>query len=527
MSKIDQATVKVLERMAPQASTADAEYLQSKVLGGEVFKAFNDHERSEIWRRMGTVHGFIPSLATFFEDVDYLELLSDCVKRLTGSKLKKTVSENLELLFTGVNQKEDRVKIQVGEDSFVHRQGTRADQIDLGSRQIFAFAMRHYPDMPKEKVRKDRVKKAEPKADPAILRGFGDLANALGFKSPGILKLLQYPACQPVREGLLSEGPFLVTSGPGEAKSRRGGAPFVSAYDAELEYLFVDHLHDEKVVHGEGITSFFVRKHIYLAFFGRPAKMSAMHSDCRHSSPGLEQDQPDGLGRNQSPRAPDFEEDADLFVQDTGPSQEEREQREQERREREQREQAQREQERREREQREQAQREQEQREREQREQAQREQERREREQREQAQREQEQREREQREREQREQERPKIEINFARWEDNMWKHLPPLSVDLENPSIVEEKIEAYMIQKMRAFNTKLLMMAPNAYFQSVMNDRTHTILLVPQDQISINNSMVQSAAMLHEEAIKKVIGLKRTALEEPSETQHPRKWRR
>lgn len=63
------------------------------------------------------------------------------------------------------------------------------------------------------------------------------------------------------------------------------------------------------------------------------------------------------------------------------------------------------------------------------------------REQREQEQQEREQQEREQQEREQREREHRKIEINFARWEDSMWKHIPALSVDSENPSIVKETI--------------------------------------------------------------------------------------
>ena len=67
------------------------------------------------------------------------------------------------------------------------------------------------------------------------------------------------------------------------------------------------------------------------------------------------------------------------------------------------------------------------------------------REQREREQREREQREREQREREQREREHRKIEINFARWEDNTWKDMPALLVDSENTAIVKGTIEAYM----------------------------------------------------------------------------------
>jgi hypothetical protein len=350
--------------------------------------------------------------------------------------------------------------------------------------------------MPKDKLKKDRVKKAEPKADPAVLRRFGDLANALGFKSPRILKLLQYPNVQPVHESVSSEGPFLVTSGPGEEKSRRRGVPLISAYDAELEFLFINHLDDENPVRGEGITSFFIRKYIYLAFFGRPAGMPAMHSgsgltddDLGGLSPGSgiggtqQQDQPDGLRTNQSTAAPDPGEEADLFVSDTDARQGQTDREGSEQRERE-------------------------------------------REQQEQEQREREQREPEQREREQRERELRKIEIYFAKWEDDTWKHMPALSVDSENPAVVKETIEAYMTQSIRAFNTELTMMAPDAYYQAVMNDRTRTILLVPQDKISIDNRMIESAAKLREEAIKKVIGLKRTAPDDLPDSHRSRKMR-
>ena len=46
-------------------------------------------------------------------------LLADCIKRLTGDKLEKAVSVYLELLFTGINQEDSRVKVQVGEGSFM------------------------------------------------------------------------------------------------------------------------------------------------------------------------------------------------------------------------------------------------------------------------------------------------------------------------------------------------------------------------------------------------------------------------
>jgi hypothetical protein len=95
-----------------------------------------------------------------------------------------------------------------------------------------------------------------------------------------------------------------------------------------------------------------------------------------------------------------------------------------------------------------------------------------------------------------------------------------------ENTAIVKETIEAYMTQGIRALNTELIMMAPDAYYQAVLNDRTHTILLVSQDKISIDNRMIESAAKLREEAIKRVIGLKRTAPDDSPESHRPQKMR-
>ncbi|KFY02484.1 hypothetical protein V490_00485, partial [Pseudogymnoascus sp. VKM F-3557] len=69
MGKIDQATVKALEMRAPGASTADAEFLRIRVRGGELFSAFDDWERDDIWSRLTCVEGLIPSLATFFKDI--------------------------------------------------------------------------------------------------------------------------------------------------------------------------------------------------------------------------------------------------------------------------------------------------------------------------------------------------------------------------------------------------------------------------------------------------------------------------
>jgi hypothetical protein len=118
------------------------------------------------------------------------------------------------------------------------------------------------------------------------------------------------------------------------------------------------------------------------------------------------------------------------------------------------------------------------------------------------------------------------ININIVRWEDDSWKYLTPLAVDPENPSNIEPLVNDYMTRGVRAFNTNLRMVSPEECFQAIINDRTHTILLITEDELAIDDRMLESAAKLHAEAIKRVIGLKRTATDNLSRTHHPRKMR-
>jgi len=116
------------------------------------------------------------------------------------------------------------------------------------------------------------------------------------------------------------------------------------------------------------------------------------------------------------------------------------------------------------------------------------------------------------------------IDIDLVRWEDDTWKYLTPLAVDLENPSNIERLVNDYMTRGIRAFNTYLRMLSPEECFQVVINNRTHTILLIAEDELAINDRMHESAAKLHAEATKRVIGLKRKATEDLSHTYRPRK---
>ena len=172
MGKIDAATVKALELRAPRASTKDMELLRVQLRDGMVLGAFNTSERNDIWHRLRLVDDLIPSLFTFFRDLQYLELCSNSVKRLNAPSRRLDVFDSMQDKFTGVNQVEGRVKIQVAVNSWIYGPGTVADQKDLGYRQIYAYAMREYPNMPRQATRENAVKKAATKADSVVLGRF-------------------------------------------------------------------------------------------------------------------------------------------------------------------------------------------------------------------------------------------------------------------------------------------------------------------------------------------------------------------
>ena len=73
------------------------------------------------------------------------------------------------------------------------------------------------------------------------------------------------------------------------------------------------------------------------------------------------------------------------------------------------------------------------------------------------------------------------------------------------------------MRKKIRPLNTKLRMLAPKECFQAVIDNRTHTVLLIAQSELVIDDAMLKSASRIHDEAVKRVLGLKRVPADDIS----------
>ena len=306
MKRVDQATVKVLELTAPWASTLDAQKLRGKVLGGDVFPAFNQPEREEIWNRLQSFKGLVPSLYGFFEDIKLLEAWANCLKWVVHLGARDTVSSALRKTYTGANQATGSALVQETETTFNPVPADLAYQMDLGCRQLWAFAMRYHREIPKKPSDKNLLARPTPMVDTRKLREMADLANRLGFESSEITALKQHPNSTDSSAVTGNNRPILVTAGPGETRKERCGMPHIQSYQDDRKFVFIPHLHDDRNEQSEGITSFFRLRSVYSNFCGTSGNAPGIQDhprlEQRHDLGGVTSPAPHMSSSEYSPR---------------------------------------------------------------------------------------------------------------------------------------------------------------------------------------------------------------------------------
>ena len=104
IAKVDLKTLKDLQLKVPWASTTDAKALRYKVLGGELFGLFNQHERDQIMTRLQNFRGIIPSLFEFFENLKCLETWAGCLKWLVKVEPRETMFMAINRIYSDRHQ---------------------------------------------------------------------------------------------------------------------------------------------------------------------------------------------------------------------------------------------------------------------------------------------------------------------------------------------------------------------------------------------------------------------------------------
>jgi hypothetical protein len=263
---VDKVTVKAVELRAPGVSTLDAQFLHGQVLGGAIFSGFSVQERAIIWENIIAFKGIIPSLSKFFQDIIFLEACVDSLKYLVTVEKDKTVFTALGDCYT---RKVESQRIQTSETTFRSETASSTQCKMLGYLVLIAFAMRGHQNLPKAPIKKNLKTIPRVKADRKVLQRFAALAEQLGFNSPQIKELKGDldPLSIPVTQESV---PLLVTTGPGESMKQRCGRPHADTFEEDRKFLFLQNLCEERDETGEGITSFFVLKSWFSAFFDPP-----------------------------------------------------------------------------------------------------------------------------------------------------------------------------------------------------------------------------------------------------------------
>ncbi|EFW16866.1 conserved hypothetical protein [Coccidioides posadasii str. Silveira] len=205
MKRIDQDTVEKLQLMARRASRVDAQAAYGFILSGQAFAGFSETERRTIWTRMERFGGLVPSLHTFFEDCKYLESCAQCIKRLFSPPDESIWKSITPMLVTSPETEEDCL-VQTSESTFRQTRMAGMERLDIAYRQVWLYAMRHYPSMPADPKNNDDLlaKPNRAKADECVVYQMAALAHRLGFRSTEITELMnQSPDRQIARPALL------------------------------------------------------------------------------------------------------------------------------------------------------------------------------------------------------------------------------------------------------------------------------------------------------------------------------------
>jgi hypothetical protein len=304
LMRIDQRTVEKLQLHAPGVSQEDSKIVQGLVLSGQIFSGFSAPEREAIWGKLQSFDRLVPSLYTFFEDLKYFTACADCIQRLlVTNKNHPTLYTTMGHMFRPTDSDGEEYLIQVSESRFRRVTGTWDERLDLGYRVLWLFAMRHYPQMAKDSRRDVLLAKApSEKADEAVIYEMAALARKLGFRSAQITRLLSrspdrqiahaalLKARKPERyrydperlerlidrisacfsEAVAGEMATVheLIADPVLPSSSRCGLPQRRVHQQDLPFLFLDRLDVNAGWGGEQISTLFVRRCVYLAFFG-------------------------------------------------------------------------------------------------------------------------------------------------------------------------------------------------------------------------------------------------------------------
>ncbi|KAM3074504.1 hypothetical protein ACMFMF_006511 [Clarireedia jacksonii] len=309
MEKLDEDTVKSIELRVPAVSRLDAEFVKEQMKTKALFRHTADTVlRRNIEHEVLELDYLIPSIFTLFKDLRFLEPVSKAIRAILPEPddKKRTLRESLRFLYVASTSDGRSIDIQDSEMSFSTILGSFDSTFDLAIRQLYLCAMRYFTDPSNLSSKKNMNPIRQTINAPKRLLGFRllNLSRRLGFQTLHIPEALEDPTERLLNDMLntlpkeifrfqgspptslieafteyLSSStivtnrkiaPSITSVGVGEPLPRRCGRACVTTSEDRV-HLFLRTMHRQLGEYGSDgldISSFFVKRCIYLAFFG-------------------------------------------------------------------------------------------------------------------------------------------------------------------------------------------------------------------------------------------------------------------
>ncbi|KAH6874165.1 hypothetical protein B0T10DRAFT_415698, partial [Thelonectria olida] len=257
LAKIDSATVKAVELRCPRYSVEDSESILTQLARGEIFSEFSCAERVVIWEQLQGIPCVIPSLFTFLRDVLFFQMWAESMRHVIP-----------------VGPGTMHMALQSSKGDEAHSDAL----VGIPARRLWIYVIQNYRKLSQQpRRRKDRLLAGVPpeRADNKVLAQLAAFADHLGFQSVEINNLKTTDMTR--KDGLStdntdSESPLEKLAVAISANvASRCGCPSESTYESDRQLLSIHNLHvayEPISVRNSQITSFFVLRSQYLAFFG-------------------------------------------------------------------------------------------------------------------------------------------------------------------------------------------------------------------------------------------------------------------
>ncbi|KFY96898.1 hypothetical protein V498_02409 [Pseudogymnoascus sp. VKM F-4517 (FW-2822)] len=299
MERTDEPTVKAIQLRAPGISRYDYDFIQENMAAsGTLFSQIQEvPKRQGIASRLLRISRCILTIHSLFKDLRYLRPAVEAIRCLVPRQTKKTLRQNLYFHFEKLGSSRSTLQIQISERTYSTYTGNAKSLFNLAIRQLFLLAIRQLAKPARQREHgysmfivaefaqslgfaSDEIR-ALMKNDPYQKMALNLIHRALPIPKPADRNNKTQPLATNIRELIKSlsssavedSKPWLTVAGSGVPIRWRCG-PEVWGDDVDsndLKHMFLGKMHlslAELQRGGEGISSFYVKQSIYLAFWG-------------------------------------------------------------------------------------------------------------------------------------------------------------------------------------------------------------------------------------------------------------------